>query len=207
VPLSTCGGVLSTMAVHLVRPVRSGAPGFVLFCSLASCPLRRWLTWGRVTAVSGNHLRGGLADTTSGMRCTNTRTPAGPSTAQVTHITVGRRATKTSNREAIRSVSRPAICGIQPAGMTPWSARTRQCHNRVSDGEHQQKTRGDGTLGCHARLACPVNAASPVNTRRTKAVHGPGVEACDRDDRLHDCTSLATIWLPAGTEAGASTAP
>jgi hypothetical protein len=31
VPLSTGGGVLSTIAVRLVRLVRSGAPGFVPF--------------------------------------------------------------------------------------------------------------------------------------------------------------------------------
>ena len=34
-PLSTGGGVLSTIAVHLVRLVPSGGPGFVPFLSLA----------------------------------------------------------------------------------------------------------------------------------------------------------------------------
>src|SRR5665647_3112097 len=54
--LSTRGGVLSTIAVRLVRPVRSGGPRFVPFCSPASCPLRRAVTrtyghgdWGALT--------------------------------------------------------------------------------------------------------------------------------------------------------------
>ena len=42
--LSTGDGVLSTIAVRLVRLVRSGGLEFVPFCSLASCPLRRRLT-------------------------------------------------------------------------------------------------------------------------------------------------------------------
>jgi len=61
VPLSTCGGILSTIAVRLVRPVRSVGPGFVpfLFPDFRSAP--EATDAGRMTDVSGNHPRGKCA--------------------------------------------------------------------------------------------------------------------------------------------------
>jgi hypothetical protein len=64
--LSTRGGVLSTTAVRLVRPVRSGGPGFVPFLFPGSMSASEATDVGRMTDVSGNPLRAGLTDTTSG---------------------------------------------------------------------------------------------------------------------------------------------
>ena len=50
------------------------------------------------------------------------RTPSAPSVAQVTHRAAGSRPRSTPRTEAIRSASTPAVCGIQPSGMTPWLA-------------------------------------------------------------------------------------
>ena len=66
VPLSTGGGVLSTKAVRLVDPVRSGGPGFVPFLFPGFMSASEPTDVGRMTDVSGNHLRAGLADNTSG---------------------------------------------------------------------------------------------------------------------------------------------
>jgi hypothetical protein len=66
VPLSTGGGILSTKAVRLVRLVRSGGPGFVPFLFPGSMPASKATDVGRTTDASGNPLRAGLTDTTSG---------------------------------------------------------------------------------------------------------------------------------------------
>ena len=65
-PLSTGGGILSTKAVRLVRLVRSGGPGFVPFLFPGSMPASKATDVGRTTDASGNPLRAGLTDTTSG---------------------------------------------------------------------------------------------------------------------------------------------
>jgi hypothetical protein len=64
--LSRGGGVLSTIAVRLVRPVRSGGPGFVPFLFPGFMSASEATDVGRLTDVSGNPLRAGLTDTTSG---------------------------------------------------------------------------------------------------------------------------------------------
>jgi hypothetical protein len=64
--LSTGGGILSTIAVHLVRLVRSGGPGFVPFLFPGLMPAPEATDVGRMTDVSGNPLRAGPTDTTSG---------------------------------------------------------------------------------------------------------------------------------------------
>ena len=64
--LSTCGGVLSTVAVRLVRLVRSGGPGFVPFLFPSFLSAWEATDVGRMTDVSGNHLGPGLAVTSSG---------------------------------------------------------------------------------------------------------------------------------------------
>jgi hypothetical protein len=55
--LSTGGGVLSTIAVRLIRLVRSGGPGFVPFLFPGFTPASQAADPGRMTDVSGNHLR------------------------------------------------------------------------------------------------------------------------------------------------------
>ena len=64
--LSTRGGVLSTIAVRLVRPVRFSGPGFVPFQFPGFMFAPEATDVGRMTDVSENHLRAVLADTTSG---------------------------------------------------------------------------------------------------------------------------------------------
>ena len=64
--LSTGGGVLSTIAVRLVRLVRSGGPGFVPFLFPGFMSASEATDVRRMTDVSGNRHRAGLADTTSG---------------------------------------------------------------------------------------------------------------------------------------------
>jgi hypothetical protein len=66
VPLSTGGGILSTIAVRLVRLVRSGGLGFVPFLFPGFMSASEATDVGRMTDVSGNHLRVGLAAATSG---------------------------------------------------------------------------------------------------------------------------------------------
>ena len=65
-PLSTGSGILSTIAVRLVRLVRSGGPGFVPFLFPGFMSALEATDVGRMTAVSGNPLRAGLTDTTAG---------------------------------------------------------------------------------------------------------------------------------------------
>ena len=64
--LNTLGGVLSTEAVRLVRPVRSGGPGFVPFLFPGFMSASEATDVRRMTDVSGNRLRAGLTDTASG---------------------------------------------------------------------------------------------------------------------------------------------
>jgi hypothetical protein len=63
VPLGTGGGVLSTIAVRLVRLVRSGGPGFVPFLFPGFMPLRRRLRWGKLpSALRRSAESGGVDD-------------------------------------------------------------------------------------------------------------------------------------------------
>ena len=64
--LSKGGGVLSTIAVRLVRLVRSGGPGFVPFLFPGFMSASEATDAGHMTDVSGNPVRAGLADITSG---------------------------------------------------------------------------------------------------------------------------------------------
>jgi Fe-S oxidoreductase len=91
--LSTRGGVLSTIAVRLVRPVRSGGPGFVPFLFPRFMSASEATDVGRMTDVRGNHLRSGLTDTTSGGNASTMR-----------------RKTRAALRAATRDGQMPVVC-------------------------------------------------------------------------------------------------